>query len=195
MEALNEVHVLASSFAPQFGHLPGAQVALTTRSGTEEYHGSALYASRNEVLEANDSFAKSNGLGRAPLRLNQWGATLGGPVRANRTFLFSSYEGLRLDQPFTFTLVVPTLPARAAAPPHVQQVLNAFPAPGSSLPGGLVAERIAHFSRPSRLDAASLRIDLLSPITSPFSDGTAGRRPILSPDLLKLKAFDCEAVV
>jgi hypothetical protein len=159
MDALDEVHVLTSSFAPQFGHLPGAQVALTTRSGTEEYHGSASYASRNEVLEANDSFAQANGLGRAPLRLNQWGATLGGPVRANRTFFFASYEGLRLDQPFTFPLVVPSLPARAAAPPLMQQVLNAFPAPGSSLPGGLVAERIAHFSRPSRLDAASLRID------------------------------------
>jgi hypothetical protein len=159
MDALDEVHILSSSFAPQFGRLPGAQVALTTRSGSDQYHGSASWALRNEALNANDAFAQGNGLGRAPLRLNQWTANAGGPVRANRTFFFASYEGLRLEQPYAYPLTTPSLAARAAAPPGLQPILDAFPAPDSLLPGGLLGERIAQFTRPSRLDAGSVRVD------------------------------------
>jgi hypothetical protein len=159
MDALGEVQILASSFAPQFGRLPGAQIALTTHSGSDEFHGSASWALRNEALNANDAYAQSNGLGRAPLRLNQWTAALGGPVRANRTFFFASYEGLRLTEPYTVSLTTPSLSARSSAPIALQPLLDAFPAPTSALPGGLLAERVAQFTRPSRLDAASLRID------------------------------------
>lgn len=159
MDALNEVQVLTSSFAPQFGRLPGAQVALTTQSGTDRYHASAAWALRNEALDANDDFAQANGLGRARLRLNQWNAALGGPIRANRTFFFATYEGLRLEQPYMLAFTTPSLAARAAAPAAEQFILNAFPTPTGVLPGGLLGERIARFSLPSRLDAASLRVD------------------------------------
>jgi len=171
MDDVDEVTILTSSFAPEFGHLPGAQVALTTRSGSDEYHGSAFYALRNEALDANDTFANADGLPRAPLRLNQWTADGGGSIRPNRTFFFASYEGLRLDQPYTFPLAVPSFASRASAPVTMQPVLNAYPTPtnrgvGASAPppgfrpaSGQIAERVANFSRSSRLDAASLRID------------------------------------
>ena len=159
MDALDEIRLLTSSFAPEFGRAPGAQVAVTTRSGSDHYHGSGSYALRNEALDANDAFAQANRLPRAASRLNQWSAALGGPVLENRTFFFASYEGLRLDQPYTLALAVPTLAARAAAPPAAKPVLNAFPAPDTSLPGGLLGERVAQISRPARLDVASLRID------------------------------------
>src|SRR5581483_4901580 len=159
MDALEEIHVLTSSFSPQYGRLPGAQVALTTRSGSNEFHASAGYDLRNEALDANDAFANANGLPRAPLRLNQWNATLAGPLYPNRTFFFASYEGVRLLEPYTFPVIVPSLSARAAAPSQMQPVVNAFPAPGVPLANRLLAATIAHFSRPSRLDAASLRID------------------------------------
>jgi hypothetical protein len=159
LDALEQVQILTSSFAPEFGRLPGAQVALTTQSGSEQYHASASWALRNQDLNANDDFANANGLGRAAMRLNQGSATFGGPLRKNRTFFFASYEGLRLQQPYTFAFATPSLAARAAAPPQTQAALNAFPAPSAALPGGLLAERIAQFSRPSRLDAASVRVD------------------------------------
>ena len=100
-EALEEVRVLTSSFAPEHGRLPGAQLALTTRSGSNDYHGSLFYALRNEVLAANDWFANASRNVSSPLRMNQWGASIGGPLRRDRTFVFASYEGLRLLQPFT----------------------------------------------------------------------------------------------
>src|SRR5262249_42590068 len=99
--ALDEVRVQTSSFAPQYGRLPGAQVALTTRSGSNEIHSTVLYSLRNEALNANDWFANAHAEGRAPERMHDWSVALGGPVRADRTFFFASYEGLRLEQPFT----------------------------------------------------------------------------------------------
>jgi hypothetical protein len=158
-DALDEVQILSSSFAPQYGRLPGAQVALSTRSGSDQYHGSASYALRNEALDANDAFAQGNGLDRARLRLNQWTATVGGPLRTGRTFFFASYEGQRLEQPYAFPMVVPSLAARASAPAALRPVLDAFPSPDTALPGGLLGERVAQFTRRARLDAASLRID------------------------------------
>lgn len=158
-EALDEVRIFTSSFAPQFGRKPGAQVALTTRSGSNDFHGTAFYSLRNEALDANDWFANANAYGRAPLRLNQWGATVGGPLRRDRTFFFASYEALRLRQSNTWTTVTPGLEARSSAPPEFQPVLRAFPLPsGPALGGGLV-QRIARFTNPSRLDTASVRID------------------------------------
>ena len=159
IDALDDVRLLTSSFAPEFGRLPGGHVALSTRSGSDRYHGAASYVLRNEALDANDAVANANRQGRAPSRLNQGAAVVSGPLRPNRTFFFASYEGLRLDQPFTVPLVVPSMAARLAASLAVQPVLNAFPVPDRALPGALLGERLAHFSRPARLDTAGLRID------------------------------------
>ena len=158
-EALDEVRVLTSSFAPEQGRLPGAQVALASRSGSEHFHGSAYYSLRNEALGANDWFANASGTPRGPQRLNQWGATVGGPLRRERTFVFASYEGLRLLEPFTRTILTPSDAVRASAPPKVQPILNAFPAPAGSPAYANVSARTVTFSRPSRLDTESLRID------------------------------------
>ena len=159
IDSLDQVRLLSSSFGPEFGRLPGGQVELTTRSGSDQYHGGASYALRNEALDANDTFANANRLGRAPSRLNQWAAALSGALRPNQTFFFASYEGVRLDQPFTIPLVVPSAAARLTASPAAQPVLNAFPAPDLRLSSGLLGERLAHFSRPARLDTAGIRID------------------------------------
>jgi hypothetical protein len=159
MEALDEVRIQTSSFAPQYGRLPGAQVALTTRSGSNEFHGTAVYSLRNEALDANDWFANAHAEPRAPERMHDWSATLGGPIQADRTFFFASYEGLRLREPFAVTTAVPSLDARAAAPRALAPLLNAFPLPNSSMLGAGLAERAAQFSRAGRLDTAGLRID------------------------------------
>ena len=141
------------------GYLPGAQISLTSRSGSNEAHGSLSAGLRNELLNSNDWFANQNGDTRAPQRFQDYAATLGGPLRRNRTFIFLSYEGMRIAQPFVGVQPVPSIPARESAPAWVQPVLNLFPAPNGSDLGNGLAEWIANTSRPSRLDIGSVRID------------------------------------
>ena len=84
--------------------MPGAQIAITSQSGANLWHGSLDYRWRNEVLAANDWFANQASLGRGAARLNEISQTLGGPVRANRTFVFLSFQHLGLTQPYVWNL-------------------------------------------------------------------------------------------
>lgn len=158
-EGLEEVRVLTSSFAPEYGRLPGAQVALTTRAGSNQLHGSLFYSLRNEAIAANDWFANAAQKSGSPLRLNDWGASVGGPLRRDRTFVFASYEGLQLVQPFTRMAPTPSEAVRRSAGFPANNILNAFPAPNGPLVSANLSTRTAQYSRPSRLNAESLRID------------------------------------
>ncbi len=154
LDEVEDVRVETSSFAAEYGRMPGGHISLTTRSGTEQFHAS-LYASlRNAALDANDWFANSRGLGRAASRLADWGGTFGGPLVRNRTFFFVACEGLRLDEPYTWNTVVPSLAARAQAPASFQPLLAAFPLPnvGAALLGAV-------YTRPAALDSGTLRLD------------------------------------
>ncbi|HEX8116766.1 MAG TPA: carboxypeptidase-like regulatory domain-containing protein, partial [Pyrinomonadaceae bacterium] len=161
LDALEEFRLMTSSYAPEFGRTPGAQVAIATRSGSNELHGSAFEYFRGGALDANDWFANSRGLARPAFRQHDFGATLGGPVRANRAFFFASYEGMRLRQPQYALTDVPSLSSRATAPAQVRPLLNAFPSPNGADFGNGFAEFAASYTDPSRFDAASLRLDLV----------------------------------
>ncbi|HAX44443.1 MAG TPA: TonB-dependent receptor, partial [Solibacterales bacterium] len=120
IDALQEFRVLTSSFAPEFGRMPGGQVLIQTRSGSNRYTGSLYNYFRNEKLDANDWLANSEGVERRALRQNLFGGVLGGPVWApglyqgrDRTFFFVSYEGQRLTQPQA-ALVNALVPSTAA---------------------------------------------------------------------------------
>lgn len=154
LDDVEEVQVETSSFAPEYGRMPGGHISLTTRSGTENFHGSLYGSMRNAALDANDWFANSRGLGRVASQFADWGGALGGPLVRNRTFFFASYEGLRLDEPYTCNIVVPSLAARARAPAPFQPLLAAFPLPNAG-PGMFGAV----YTRPAALDAGTLRLD------------------------------------
>ena len=158
-DALQEARVQTSTSVPEFGNLPGAQISLSTRSGSNQFHGSLFSGFRNEIMDANDWFANQHGDGRASLHLQDFAATLGGPLRRNRTFFFLSYEGIRLSQPFVWRQPVPTLAAREETSAWVQPVLNLFPEPNGPGLGSGLAEWTAGISRPSRLDTGGLRLD------------------------------------
>ena len=162
LDALEEFRLLTSSYAPEFGRTPGAQVAIATRSGTNELHGSAFEYFRGGALDANDWFANSRGLARPAIRQHDFGATLGGPLRTNRAFFFASYEGMRLRQPQYALTDVPSPGARASAPAQVRPLLNAFPVPNGADLGDGFAEFAASYTDPSRFDAANLRLDLVA---------------------------------
>jgi hypothetical protein len=158
-DAMQEVRVQTSTAVPEFGRLPGGQISLSSRSGSNEVHGSLFYGFRNRVLDANDWFSNQHGDARAPLRLQDFAATLGGPVRRNRTFFFLSYEGMRLSQPFIWRQPVPAAAARDDAPDWVRPVLNLFPEPNGRDLGNGLAEWTGRVTRPSRLDIGSARLD------------------------------------
>ena len=158
-DAMLEFRIQTSTYAPEFGRCPGAQVSIVTRSGSNEFHGSGFEYLRNEALDANDWFANKSGLPRAKLRQNDFGGVFGGPIRRNRTFFFASYEGLRLLLPHAYDSVVPSLSARKAAIPPMQPFLNAFPIPNRTDFGNGLAQFVATDSSPSNLDATSIRID------------------------------------
>lgn len=161
VEALQEFRIETSSFAPEFGRSPGGQVILTTRPGTNDFHGGAYEYFRNDVLDANDWFAKRAGEPRAPERHNDFGAYLGGPVQKDKTFFFLSYEGARLREPDTVVQSVPSEFARTTAPAPIAPFIDAYPQPDDRTvtPGVYTSPFTGNFSNPATLDAGSVRID------------------------------------
>ncbi len=125
-DAVQEFKVVTTSFDAQQGHTAGANVDVTLRSGTNDFHGTLYEFVRNDVFSANDFFLNRAGRPRDALRYNRYGGTLGGPVLLPRTgsggpkiwngrgrlFFFFSYEGLKdvFPEPGQFT--VPTLDER-----------------------------------------------------------------------------------
>lgn len=161
LDSLQEIRVQTSTFAPEFGRTPGAQISLTTRGGTNDLHGTLFEYFRNERFNANEWFANRAGLNRGVMRQNQYGGTIGGRLIKDRTFFFASWESQDLVEPATTVANVPSLETRQKANLKLKPYLNAFPIPnGKALTGG-AAEFNAVFSSPSHRDSASLRIDHL----------------------------------
>jgi hypothetical protein len=161
VEALQEFRIETSSFAPEFGHTPGGQVLLTTRGGTNDFHGGVYEYFRNDVFDANDWFANQAGKPRAPERHNDFGGYFGGPIKSNETFFFASYEGVRLRQPNTMITQVPSEFARNNAPAAQAVFLDAYPQPDDRTvtPGVFTGPFTGNYSNPSTLNAGSIRID------------------------------------
>jgi len=163
LDALQEFRIQTSTFSPEYGRTPGAQVSVVTKSGSNMFHGTAFEYLRNDVLDANDWFVDHAGLKKPALRQNDFGGVLGGPIVKDKLFFFGSYEGLRVRQPLVANTYVPTLATIQSAPAAVQPLLNAFPkpTPGGQNFGNGTAAFVAGYSDPSSLDSSSLRVDYL----------------------------------
>lgn len=180
VDALQEFRVETSSSAPEFGRQPGGQIALTTRSGTNNFHGGVFEYFRNDALDAGNWFdgTTTPATPKAPERHNDFGGTLGGPIKGDKTFFFASYEGARLRLPQTALFNVPSMCARAANPTcpsgnqsataAIAPYLNAFPLPNgpaptnpcaSATPDGCIQQLAVGYANPASLDAGSLRVD------------------------------------
>lgn len=159
VDALQEFRIQTSTYAPEFGRTPGGQIALVTRTGTNQLTGSVFDYYRDEMFDANDWFANRAGLPKPDLLQHNFGAVLGGPILRSRTFFFGSYEGLRLTQPQSKRIFVPNAASRQAAIPEVRPLLDVIPMPnGPDVAGGL-AEFNASYSDTARLDSTSVRVD------------------------------------
>ncbi|MGH9630231.1 MAG: hypothetical protein ACRD7E_18095, partial [Bryobacteraceae bacterium] len=156
---LQEVRVQTSTLSPEYGRLPGAQVAVITRSGSNGFHGELFGGVRPEGLSASDWFASRAALPRRPSRLTTAGGQLTGPILRNRTFFSASSEWLRLRQTATWRSVVPSVSARLLASGPTRAILDAFPVPNGRDLGDGAAEHTAQTSWPARVSASSVRLD------------------------------------
>lgn len=170
VDDLQEFRVQTSTYSAEYGRNPGGQFAFDTKSGTNQWHGTAYDYLRNNFFDANDWFNDYLGVKEPALRQNDFGGTFGGPLEfprlyngKDRTFFFVSYEGLRLVQPQAASInFVPDATLRANAPTPLNQTLNAWPLPS---PNGIddtangFAQFIGSWSNPSSLNSTSVRFD------------------------------------
>ncbi len=126
VDAVREFNVLRDSYGAEFGKRPGGQVVIVTQSGTNQWHGTAFEFLRNNALDAPNFFDQGDA---PPFRRNQFGASMGGPVQKDKTFVFGNYEGFRQSLHQTSAAFVPDLTSRANAAPSVQPLLNLWPTP------------------------------------------------------------------
>jgi len=163
VDAMQEFRIQTSTFAPEYGRTPGAQISIVTRSGGNTFHGSAFDYLRNDIFDSNNWFngyTNSPALVKAKERQNDFGGTFSGPILRNKTFFFFSYEGLRLRLPNTAITTVPDANARQNAVPALQPFLNAFPLdPKQTDLGKGIAQFNASYSDPATLDDYSIRVD------------------------------------
>jgi hypothetical protein len=108
VDGLQEFKVLTNNAGAEFGRAGGAVVITSTKSGTNDFHGSLFEFLRNSDLDAKNFFDRPNPFPIPEYRLNDFGATLGGPILKNRTFFFVDYEGTRERLGQTIVTTVPT---------------------------------------------------------------------------------------
>jgi hypothetical protein len=108
---VQEFRVVTSNATPEEGRNSGANMAVATRSGTNEIHGNIFEFFRNPALNSNEFFANANGTAKPEIKMNQFGAEGGGPIIKNKTFVFASYQNQRIltTQPIDQTFGIPTI--------------------------------------------------------------------------------------
>src|SRR5580658_2952184 len=168
VDAMQEFRIQTSSYAPELGRMPGAQISIVTKSGTNQFHGTAFDYVRNDIFDARNYF-DAPPLPKPPLRQNDFGGTLGGPILKDKTFFFFSYEGLRVSLPQIASGQFYTASARAAIAPVYQPFIKALPLPPPDAPlinpscdnvtNPCMAMLTAADSNPSNFNATSIRVD------------------------------------
>jgi hypothetical protein len=176
VDAVREFNMLADSYGAEYGKRPAAQVLIVTQSGTNQLHGSLFEFLRNNALNAPNHFDGGSAPG---FQRNQFGGSLGGPIRKNRTFLFANYEGFRQHLHQTGVDLVPDADARTGYLPcklispapspcpasglafvGVSPLIDAWPAPSPGAPDfGGIAEALNNPLQTIRDDFGTVRLD------------------------------------
>ena len=134
VDAISEFRILTQSAPPEYGGTSGATTSVVTRAGGNRYHGTLYEFLRNDGLDARNFFSQRV----EPLKQNQFGGTLGGPVKNDRLFFFGYYEGFRNKQGVTNSATVPTAQQRTGDFTGLGTPLINFAAGGVPLPGNQI---------------------------------------------------------
>src|SRR5262245_29206656 len=113
VDAIQEFKVVTSPYSAEYGRSPGAAVSVSTKSGTNGFHGTGYEYFRNQAMDSIDYFSERAGASVPNNNQNQYGGNLGGPVVKNRGFFFTDYEGTRITRGVTRLTRVPTADERA----------------------------------------------------------------------------------
>jgi hypothetical protein len=161
-DAISQLRIQTSQYDAGYGaQVPGT--SLITKSGENDVHGDVWEFVRNDIFNANAFFRNSAGQSRPNLKQNQYGATLGGPVRRNKLFYFGSWQGTRqtngLDPTSTSNLILPPLNDDRSATSLAAQFC-----PANHLSGGQPAPRYLTFAGGKQLDCANRNTATAAPI-------------------------------
>jgi Carboxypeptidase regulatory-like domain len=191
-DALREFTVQTSNYSAEFGHAAGAVLNVTTKSGSNNFHGDLWEFVRNDVFDAKDYFVQS-GQRKPEYRLNQFGGTIGGPLTIphlysgkDKTFFFADYQGTRIVQGKTYTETVPTAAENQSGFTNLQDLINLqtgtkSDALGRTFPSGTVFDPATTRQLPSA-SAANPGYDAVTTLTGtpgayvrdPFFSGPVG---------------------
>jgi outer membrane receptor protein involved in Fe transport len=134
-DAIQEFKILTHSYSAEYGRNAGSVVNVVTKSGSNTWHGSGWEFNRNDGLNSRNFFSPKD-QPKPALKLNQFGASLGGPIMKDKLFAFGYYEGYRADRGITQTLVVPTADQRNGnfGSTTIRDPLTGLPFPGNVIP-------------------------------------------------------------
>ncbi len=189
LEMIQEVHLVTNPYSSEYGRTAGGVFTAVSRSGGDQFHGSAYEYFRNNALDARNYF-DSPAAGAPPLRRNHFGALLGGPVKLDRAFFLANYEGLRERRARTARPAVPTAEARLGRLPDteipvagpVRPYLELYPLANGRDFGDGTAASIRQLADSTDETFASGKVDLLLDAATQLSarytfDEAASRRP------------------
>jgi outer membrane receptor protein involved in Fe transport len=112
VDAVQEFSVITSNVSAEYGRTSGGVINAITRSGTNQFHGSAYEFLRNDKLDAANFFENAGGIKKASFRQNQFGVSAGGPIKKDKLFIFGDYEGIRYSKGIPNSITVPSNNAR-----------------------------------------------------------------------------------
>jgi Carboxypeptidase regulatory-like domain len=158
-EEIERTEFRSSDFSPESGERPGAEILIETRSGSNDFHGSAFGLLRPSALDSEDWFAQRYDVPLQASSLNGYGGNLGGPLIPNRTFFFAAFEKDAVTDTAMQLMATPSLQARARANPSVAILLNAFPTPIGPTLGPDTALGAAPLQQHASVENYSVRMD------------------------------------
>ena len=123
IDAVGEFKVITNNLSAEYGSRMGGTVLVTIKSGTNQLHGTAYEFLRNDAFDGTNFFANRNGAAKPEYRQNQFGGTLGGPIRKNKLFVFGSFDGTRIR---SGTSAISTLPTAAERTGDFSKIRNIF---------------------------------------------------------------------
>ncbi len=183
-DAVQEVQVVRNTYDAEYGRTGGGVINITTRGGTQEYHGGIFDFYRNDNLDANSFFNNKFGRKLSEFKRNQFGGTIGGPIwKSQKVFGFFGYEGLRSGSPVSRLATVPTALQRAGdfsqtrnpngTVPTIYDPLSTMEDPAR--PGTFIRSAFAGNVIPSsRFDPVALKVLSLYPQPNQPGDPVTG---------------------
>jgi len=133
VDAIQEFNVVTTNYTAEYGRTSGAVINSVTKSGTNNFHGSSYFFDRDKIFDARNYFDPAE---KPPFRRIQFGASAGGPIIKNKTFIFGDYEGIRENKSESKADFVPSQTARdSVTDPGIKAALALWPLPNAGLTG------------------------------------------------------------